>query len=139
MCRVCASFFLAPPRVTCHLAPGVGRGLGARAWPWAGARGVWRVTLDNKTTEILEAPEPLALGSVQAFYKCKQEGIKSYRMAYNNRVDAHFDGLASSAHGVVPPPPPAAPAEALAHELAGRHVESISAFVRAEDASRFRH
>lgn len=83
-------------------------------------------------------PAPL-IGS-ESFYKHKQEGIRSYRGAYDSRVNAHFDALAAGssgrradAGGGAPPSTPTPPSDsirALAHENASRHVAPISQMVR---------
>ena len=84
-------------------------------------------------------PAPL-IGS-ESFYKHKQEGIRSYRGAYDSRVNAHFDALAAGSSGRAaagraggaPPSTPTPPSDsirALAHENASRHVAPISQMVR---------
>ena len=51
-------------------------------------------------------------------------------MAYNKRVDSHFDSLEPNrAHAAVAPSAPSDPIGALAHEMAGRHVAPISEYV----------
>ena len=75
--------------------------------------------------------EPAPLIGCEAFYKHQQEGIRNYRMAYNKRVDSHFESLgpnrAQAAASALPAP--ADSIGALAHEMAGRHVEPIREYI----------
>ena len=72
----------------------------------------------------------------EAFYKHKQAAIKEYRTAYDTRVDAHFQTLElgqkvpSGGEASVS----SSPAAALAHEIAGRHVQPITQFVAANSS-----
>ena len=75
-------------------------------------------------------PPPPLIGS-EDFYKHKQAGIKHARMAYNAKVDSHFDSLRGGDRRSEPAPP-ADQIGSVAHERASRHVADINQYVASE-------
>lgn len=92
-----------------------------------------RFTQPSASKPAAAAAHVAPLAGCEAFYMYQQAAIKEYRNAYNSRVDAHYEALEngrpvpSSERSSIS----SSPAAALAHEIAGRHVQPITQFVAA--------
>ena len=75
---------------------------------------------------LQDAAVPASLIGSEDFYKYQQEGICQYRTAYNARVGAHYEAVASGTDTTIAPPAPVDSIGALAHENTSRHVAPIS-------------